>query len=298
MNQLVQVLHHKLLGEGLSSRIRNGVLLFALVGFLVHLLLWSLFHFQILDVDLQSSSLFKSPLSSLYTPFSILLAYEVYELIKAMPESFSVAVGKQFEVVTLLVVRDIFKNLSTIDLAQEIQLSSELGIVVTECFTFLFLFYTALKFHQYGSNTKMPTVQAADIESFVRGKKAIAVVLFIVYVAVALMSFLGWLNSVSQGDGGVSREIFFFDFFTFLILADIFVLLFSYKYSHDFIYLARNTGFVLSTIILRVAISSEGYPALILFLLSAVLGLMILWVTRQFQKNSATAVPLQKPKND
>ena len=254
-HQLIHDLHQKLLGDYFDRKIRDWVLLFAIGGFIAHLIMWSLFHFHLIEVDPQSSLLLSSPLSALYTPFSILLAYEVYELIQAIPSSFSVAVGKQFEVVTLLVVRDIFKNLSIIDLSKNIQMSSEIGIVVTECFTFLFLFYTALKFNQYGSNAKLPSVPSTDIDAFVQGKKGVAVILFFVYIAVALSSLLGWLFLLSQGQGGVSRELFFFDFFTFLILADIFILLISYKYSHDFIYLARNTGFILSTIILRVAIS-------------------------------------------
>ena len=45
--------------------------------------------------------------------------------------------------------------------------------------------------------------------------------------------------------GSVSRAIFFKDFFTFLILADILILLVSYWFYTDFGNLARNTGFVL-----------------------------------------------------
>ena len=59
--------------------------------------------------------LVKSPLSALYTPFSILLAYEVYQLIRTIPESFSSSVGKQYEIATLLVVRDILKRLSSVE---------------------------------------------------------------------------------------------------------------------------------------------------------------------------------------
>ena len=227
LHQLIHVLHQKLLGEHFGTKIRGWVLMFAIGGFVAHLILWSLFHFHLIEADAQSS-LLSSPLSALYTPFSILLAYEVFELIQAIPSSFSVAVGKQFEVATLLVVRDIFKNLSIIDLSNNIQMSSEIGIVVTECFAFLFLFYTALQFNQYGSNAKLPSVPPKDVEAFVQGKKGVAVILLFIYIAVALSSLLGWLYMLSQGNGGVSRELFFLDFFTFLILADIFILLISY----------------------------------------------------------------------
>ena len=53
-------------------------------------------------------------------------------------------------------------------------------------------------------------------------------------------------------------------------------MLISYWFYTDFGNLARNTGFVLSTVIIRVAISSEGVSSMILFTLSGVLGIAIL----------------------
>ena len=106
--------------------------------------------------------------------------------------------------------------------------------------------------------------------------------LLLIYIVIALFTFVGWLYFLSQGEAVVSKDIFFLDFFTVLILADIFILLFSYKFSHNFNQLARNTGFILSTVILRMAIGSEGFSAVILFILSGVLGLSILWLTNHF----------------
>lgn len=82
--------------------------------------------------------------------------------------------------------------------------------------------------------------------------------------------------------------IFFLDFFTFLILADILILLISYWFYTDFGNLARNTGFVLSTVIIRVAISSEGVSAMVLFTLSGLLGIAIL---RMFDPNIPSRTP-------
>ncbi len=93
------------------------------------------------------------------------------------------------------------------------------------------------------------------------------------------------IHGSSQYRTGVDRSavsIFFLDFFTFLILADILILLISYWFYTDFGNLARNTGFVLSTVIIRVAISSEGISSMILFTLSGLLGIAIL---RMFTPN-------------
>jgi len=76
-----------------------------------------------------------------------------------------------------------------------------------------------------------------------------------------------------------NREIFFLDFFTFLILADILILLISYWFYTDFGNLARNTGFVLSTVVIRVAISSPGVSSMLLFVLSGIIGIAIIRIS-------------------
>ena len=279
--QSFEDLYQRFFGPRFDEWLRSKVLLLALLGFAVHLMLWALYNYGYLSIESTQITLLNSPLAALYTPFSILLVYEVYELIRAIPSSFSVAVGKQFEVVTLLIVRDVFKNLSLFEPSALGESYVETALIVAECIAFLFLFYTALSFHYYGSGSKLNTVPQEEVKRFISYKKAISFLLFIIYILVALFSFIGWIYLVSKGQIVVSKEIFFLDFFTFLILIDIFILLFSYKLSHDFVHLARNTGFVLSTVILRVAIGSTGFPAIALFILSGVLGLAILRITNK-----------------
>ena len=115
--------------------------------------------------------------------------------------------------------------------------------------------------------------------NFVQNKQKIAVVLLATYLVVAMFSFSNWIISVGEGDGSVTREIFFLDFFTILILADILILLISYGYSTDFTNLARNTGFILSTVVLRVAIGATGVSSMILFVLGGLLGIAVLVIS-------------------
>ena len=100
--------------------------------------------------------------------------------------------------------------------------------------------------------------------------------MLIIFLIMATYSLYSWMGAVQEGGGSVSRIIFFLDFFTLLILTDILILLISYWFYTDFGNLARNTGFVLSTVIIRVAISSEGVSSMILFTLSGLLGIAIL----------------------
>ena len=264
-----------ILGEKTDSFLRRLAINLAILGFLLHLLTCILYKFQYLDLS-ETNNFFDSYLDSLYTPFSIILAYEVYELIRAIPESFSNSIGKQFEVISLLVVRDIFKNLAEIDDSNVNVIDSDVAFIAVEALAFMILFATALYFRQMtnfpiGSNSK-----ETAIERFIDQKQNLACALAMVYVSVAIYSLTSWTLGFVNGDNDLSRTIFFFDFFTWLIVSDIIILLSSYKHIVDFLQLARNTGFVLSTVIIRVGIGTPGYTGAALFILSALLATSVL----------------------
>ena len=272
------------MGDEAEERIRKAAIVFAVVGFFVHIGFWALDSTGRISITGEAAELVRSPLSSLYTPFSILLVYEVYQLIRTIPDSFSSSVGKQYEIATLLVVRDILKRLSEVESSEGWEISSDLGFLLVECAAFLALFYTSLTYFRISDKSTKSGDMSGDIAFFVEAKRLVANFMLIAFLLTAAYSFFTWISSVQDGGGSVSRVIFFLDFFTFLILADILILLVSYWFYTDFGNLARNTGFVLSTVIIRVAISSEGVSAMVLFTLSGLLGIAIL---RMFAQDSA-----------
>jgi len=270
-----QRIHEFFLGQNTDSFLRRVAINFAILGFLLHLLFCVLYDLNFIESS-DLNSFIDSYLDALYTPFSIILAYEVYELIRAIPESFSNSIGKQFEVVTLLVVRDIFKNLADIGDADNVSIDADVAFIAMEAVAFVILFGTALYFRHQTSVAKKPSQQGESVRAFVQQKKHLACGLAVVYIFVALYSFSTWLTGVVDGDTGLSRTVFFSDFFTWLIVSDIVILLASYRHITDFPQLARNTGFILSTVIIRVGIGIPGYTGAALFILSAALAACVL----------------------
>ena len=281
--------YRKFLGDEVDDRVRERVLLFSVIAFIAHLLIYFLYQFEFIEISGETKTLVNSPLSSLYTPFSILLTYETYQLIRTLPSSFSNSVGKQYEVVTLLVVRDVFKRLADYTSDDEWVITGELGLILMECATFLILFYTALSYRKSSDVSDISKVEDDELDSFVHSKRIISLMLFVAFILMAAYSFGTWTLAVIDGEGDVNREIFFSDFFTILILADILILLLSYRFTVDFGNLARNTGFILSTVILRVAIGAPGVSAVILFTLSGILGLAILRISSIFVEKRKTS---------
>ena len=281
--------YRKFLGDDVDDKVREKVLLFSVIAFIGHLTIYFLYQLEFIEISGETKTLVNSPLSSLYTPFSILLTYETYQLIRTLPSSFSNSVGKQYEVVTLLVVRDVFKRLADYTSDDEWVITGELGLILMECATFLILFYTALSYRKSSDVSDISKVEDDELDSFVHSKRIISLMLFVAFIAMAAYSFGTWTLAVIDGKGDVSREIFFSDFFTILILADILILLLSYRFTVDFGNLARNTGFILSTVILRVAIGAPGVSAIILFTLSGILGLAILRISSIFVEKRKTS---------
>ena len=273
---LSAALYDRVLGHRANETLRHLCIRTAIFGFLLHLLLCLFYQLGFINFSVETSGLFDSYLDALYTPFSIFLAYEVYELIRTIPDSFTNSIGKQFEIITLLVVRDILKRLSDIDASVTSTVDDSITILAVECLAFLILFGTALFFGSAQRETGLMTGDSEELEKFILQKKQLAILLLSVYILTAIYSLSTWTYNVFDGDGSTNRTIFFLDFFTVLIMADILILLVSYHYITEFAHLARNTGFILSTVILRVAIASPGMSGAILFILAGCLGSAVL----------------------
>ncbi len=283
-------MHEFVLGDRTNEWLRNAAINLAIAGFLAHLAACTLFRLGYLDSP-DLNGFVDSYLDALYTPFSIILAYEVYELIRAIPESFSISIGKQFEVMTLLVVRDIFKNLADITATEITTLDADVAFIAVEAVAFIVLFSTALYFRSVTNIAKHHDAEDEAVLRFVNQKKNLACALAGVYVVVALYSFTSWSLSTLDGDSDLSRTVFFLDFFTWLILSDIVILLASYKHITDFTQLARNTGFILSTVMIRVGIGTPGYTGAALFILSALLAAGVLRLSLSVNPPDEPSVP-------
>ncbi len=100
----------------LESRSVGGMLYAAILSFIVHLILHLLRDYIPGGVD---ASLLKDPISAIYTPFSILLVYEAYLMIYYLRRSTTLYIAKQYEVIVLILIRGLFKDMAALDLKSE-----------------------------------------------------------------------------------------------------------------------------------------------------------------------------------
>ena len=85
--------------------------------FVIHLLLIFLKYVNVLNFS--NDNLLTNPIAAIYTPFSFILVYEVFLVVYYLPRSISQYIRKQCEIITLIIVRRIFKDMANIDVTAD-----------------------------------------------------------------------------------------------------------------------------------------------------------------------------------
>ncbi len=288
---LFDKLHDIFLSERTKRRIEKLILYIALFSFFAHLILIYLSEFEILQL-FSESDLFKNPISAIYTPFSFILIYEVYLLIYYLPKSFTTYITKQYEIITLIIIRKLFKDLSSLELtANWFEIKGDLQFTY-DILASLILFYLIFHFQKQGKRFSIieDTIDS-KIQRFIKRKKIIATILVPLFFILALITFINWSLEISFSENKLPplneiNNLFFDEFFTVLILVDVVLLLVSFFYTDKFHKIIRNSGFVVSTILIRLSFGVSGLISTILIVAAILFGLLIILVHNQYEKST------------
>lgn len=285
MAKTVENIFSRLFSEGNLKKFEKFILISATFGFIIHLLLILLNNNGYVDLSFFQDKLFVNPISAIYTPFSFILIYEAFLLIYFLPRSFTTSIAKQFEIMSLILIRKIFKDIPNVELDDNwIQNENNLQLIydLAGVLIVFFLIYLFKKLKE--DLPKLPVHQ--NLDRFISYKKLISLFLVPTLSLLCIFSFLDWYNYVFLGIGTSSNidYLFFESFFTILILVDVFILLVSFQYTERYSQLIRNTGFIISTILLRLSFSSVGLTSLLLLVSGIVFGLIILLIYNNMEK--------------
>lgn len=284
MNRILQLLDRTadlILSPSSRKAVEHSLVRLALGLFLLHLLLYLIHEAGWLPFPMPEN-LFGHPLCVLYTPFSAILVAEVYLLIYHLPSSFARSMGKQLEIVSLIEIRSVFRDLSVLQEAgsdgriwpwNDPFFPHIVGAVLLGAA--LVAFYRILP-------RRLARLEERELARFIRFKRHLAALLGVALAAIALWSFGKWsLDMLQFARGSVAapldpNAIFYKDFFTLLIFVDVILLVTSLRYLSSFGLILRNSGFVVSTIILRLSLGMEAWSAVAHEVLAAILALVLL----------------------
>jgi hypothetical protein len=295
IKSIIQASFNKLLSHKAKDRVEKTILVIAIFSYLIHLSLILLNVQGIIELE---QKFFTNPIAAIYTPFSFILLYEVYLLIYFLPKSITIYIGKQYEIITLIVIRRIFKDIAYVELTSDwFQDKDDLQFtfdVLTSLILFflIFLFYKNIikKPHEPIDNTDIE--EDLDIKRFILLKKSLAVMLVPILTILSIYTLVNWGSATfSNYANGIMEfkkinNVFFDEFFTVLIIIDVLLLLFSFFYSDEFHKIIRNSGFVISTILIKVSFLSEGIINNLLIIGAVLFGYVLLVVHNLYEQNN------------
>lgn len=287
----IDSLYEKVFSDKMQKNFESFILFAATIGFIIHLSLIGFNYFKILDFGSFEGTLLTNPISAIYTPFSFILVYEIYLLLLYLPRSFSTSISKQFEIVSLIVIRKIFKDIPSMDFSEN-WFNSYINLeLLINLIGVLIIFYLIFLFKL---NKKRAPIKTSEInlKSFIRSKKIVSLILCLILLFSSVNTFSNWIYDLTlsyQNYDIVLKDVddlFFNDFFTYLILTDVVILLISFKFTMGFSKVLRNTGFIISTILLRLSFSASEFFDIILILISVTFALMILKIYNATENSS------------
>ena len=264
--------------ENNRKKIESFTIWSASIGFIFHLSLVLLNNNSIINIG-NESLLLTNPISAIYTPFSIILYYEIFLLIFYLPRSFTTSILKQFEIISLIVIRRIFYDIPKLDLGSNNWFENADNLQITyDLICILILFFLIYLFNYVKSNINIKRTK--NIDKFIDSKKIISVLLIPVMIVLFTIGLYNWYSIGISTNFASSfyyvNEIFYNTFFSILIIADVFILLLSFLYTERYSQIMRNTGFIICTILIRLSFSSTGLTNLLLIISSVLFGLLIL----------------------
>ena len=282
----IENLHNNVFSKKNVELFEKNIMLLAVVGFIIHLLLIFIENYYALDIFSSRTNLSSNPISALYTPFTFILVYEAFLLIYYLPRSFTTSVAKEYEIISLVLIRKIFKDIPEISLEPDQILNENNLQLMYDLLAVIVIFYLIYLFKKTWINTPKRKTNK-NLEKFINYKKLLSILLVPTLLILCFINFYEWFIQVfiSQSYTDNLNGVFFIDFFTILILVDVFILLISFQYTERYSQLIRNTGFIISTILLRLSFSAEGLYSILLLILGVVFGLVILRIYKLAEEN-------------
>ena len=210
-------------------------------------------------------------LASIEVAFTLLLILEVMGLVFSIVDSVSASVGRQLEILSLILLRDVFKEISHIrePVVWE-QLSDKVTPIVATSLGAVIIFFLLWVFYRLMKRVELKADEA-DKRSFILSKKIIALGLLVAFHLIIINSVIGKFTGNETAD-------IFEAFYTLLIFTDILIVLISMRYGHDYHVAFRNSGFAVVTVFIRIALIAPAVYSAVIGVIAAIFALAVISV--------------------
>jgi hypothetical protein len=226
--------------------------------------------------DLLGQNIPKSHYMAINLAFTLVLILEVLGMIFTLPASLSRALGKQFEILALIFLRNAFKELAA--LPEPISLSHHhevLWHILSYGFGAVAIFALVGIYAGMLKKLDETLTSGPSLDRFIAAKKAVALVMLVIFCTMGLYNGQLFLT-------GKPVFHFFQYFYTILIFSDILLVLIAQSFLPEFPAVFRNSGYALATLLIRLSLTAPAYFNVLIGLSSVVLAVLLTLVYNQF----------------
>lgn len=219
--------------------------------------------------------------------FTLLLFFEMISLVFVIPQSIANSIGKQIEILSLVLLRSSFKEFSHYQF--QLPLQSQLESVykmVSDGVGALLVFLLLSTY--YGVQRHRAITEESDRQQFVVLKQFVALLVLatlLVLIGHDLLLMLRsgvWVHSVDR-------------FYLTLIFADLLLMLVAVRYTLHYPDIFRYSAFVLVTVFIRFSLLAPAYYNALLSLFSVLFAIAVVYFHNLFTDGRLTYITKNPP---
>lgn len=214
----------------------------------------------------------RSHFAAVGVAFTLLLVVETLSLVFALAQSVADAVGKQFELLSVILLRKTF--LAFADVHEPVDWARAAGAApeaVADMTGALLVFVITGLFYRAQRHRPITTGESEQA-SFIAAKKGVALALL---AAFAVMIVDALADAIRGATPAPSVHGFFEAFYTVLIFSDVLLVLVALCYSSRYAVVFRNSGFAAATLLLRIALTAPPFVNAALGVGAALFGVAV-----------------------
>ena len=184
--------------------------------------------------------------------FTLLLLTELLSLIFVLPKSVGVSVGKQLEILSLILIRSAFKEFSHFE--EPViwdNLDGPVLKMIADAFGGLVIFVIIGLYYKVQKRRRLSDSDEEHAQ-FIEFKKLIATLLFFVFIIIGISDIWSFIVRGSYLSS-------FNTFYTVLIFSDILIVLVALRYTLEYAAIFRYSAFVLTTVLIRISLTAPPY---------------------------------------
>jgi len=255
----------------------------ALLGFIVHLALISSAKAGVLQSETLAST---SILAAIGTPFTIIIIYEMLQLGASVKEPLLESVLFQFEIISLILIRNVFKLFADFETKYEQSPEQLLIHLIPLIAGSMFLYWTVRYLLK-----NIPVLRPIET-SLPSGLLRLKQILSFSLIILISLAFLNYLLGFTFDDlllyinQGFDLKPFFEAVFTLLIVADILVFLLTFIFGSSYAGFFENALLIVTAIVIRYSLTVAFPYDVLMVVLGCFVLLMTLFVKKRFRKIS------------